>query len=1646
MKFSKRILSLVLSLLMVVTSVPAFVISAQAADTDKYLFAYFTGNEDVTTTSSENQAIRFAVSSDNRNFTVLNSGNPVIKQSKGTLNCRDPYIFLGQDGWYYVIATDMDSNSGNSWWGNSNSFVLWRSKDLINWQDETIINMSSVLGINVARAWAPQVIWDNNKGEYMIYFGLAENEGKGKYANYAKGNNTHMYYVHTSDLLDQSKYSTTAYPLVESAYTESSKDSIDGDITYADGKYYLFYKDEGSGTICVAASDVVTGPYNSNKTVLQDSTVTALEGCQVYQDNDGNYIFMADWYNNNGNFVVYNLGSSLAKVFAGNPATLNVEQYKITDTNVNSNCKPRHGSVLKITTQQYNDLLNAETFTTIVSATESGIGSVVGNVEENNGIDLSSNLLARYFVYDSTTDENSGNYDLSSVGSVQWQQEANAGRGAAYFTPDNYVYTSAASQMLSSVDASQGITISFYGNPDSGCSDKGRFFEFNDKGIKGTIVWDSTSQDTSYIQMYYNGAVEMANNRSSTGSWPGSSDQAFAGTSTLDQWKQYTVTIQNNSVTMYVNGVSQGTVQLGVNYSEIFNDIKANGYLLLGASGWPDVTYTGYMRDFRVYNKAVTADEAKKLYNQYSYDNNAFTAAELKELMTKCEQKFADISSTSAVYANMSDAYNAYVNANKFWDSYYYGQNTELAEQADSYALALDKALNRMTQWDYYTGNFQVTADYQASTDDTEYESTNTKYKNVVYASQINTSTYMFDKDTENKFAVRLMSPNAVMIYDGVTAPEVPIMAELSSYDSAWFNKANRLVTALYPVATGTTSDQGEIELTGRWYIEGSSSDYAGTPDIGWVFTKSNATGAGYNDTFANESNANNASSKRFSNTKIYIGNIATLADNYTFDDSGYKAFGNGLQWFCRYGNSSGDTTYTFTGTNDTLYFINYKAIRDAVSDAKNTYGSYIKNISEYKEGGLADLLTRIDGLTEVNPNNYNYAADIAGQVSACGSAIQKAVNEYNTVVVPTADSSGYQAFRDIFDANIDIYNKNVGNPNSVYSTSSVADYYNLCQAGMAVMRQPLASDYNSADSSKVGEIAAAITADPTQTVLNLKVDTSALSAKIESARGMSIFKGDVQEHTLQCWLNLNSLADDSEEIMNNNADAGRYASQSATAGGVNYQKINTAASSDGQTAINDAVTALQDYKHNEIIDEELQNFDSACQVASTIPVSSYDSEYRDQTINVVNGLHDVVYMSVEEATGTYGLVIPEGFEGEIVNTVDNLDDKTRQILNKLGELENQYADYNVTITQNDSSPVTTPEKYGTSIKLPLQSVPGVWEIVSSAGTTNIPVPADKEAVITVESDITATFTPNVIGSDTLDYQINVYDKFNKLTNVVYVSGEQSEEQILSVLSDNGIKAKTIPFYTFGGWSISINEAAKTYTVKPKYVYDTNVTYKVYVNGELQGKYNYDSPVVVSVSEGQGVPYGWVNRTAEGKYQIVSYSDSYKFYACADCDLYPLYKEDDGGYGKYYVNSINEENLLTFEKVDGNILPKGYTGMTEEEHLNFKLYNEYPFIYVDGTKQVEDNKYRVYAKFTEGATKYMAFGVIVTYKGVEGKFNASNKTDSNQFMFTITINGTLNQEEINFKPYINHRFEYRGESIDAFYYDEENLIVSKEEV
>ena len=128
-----------------------------------YVFCYFVGNE------VDEQTIHLAVSTDGYNFEALNDNKPIIKQTKGTGCVRDPYILGGKDengkDCYFIIATDMNALEG---WTSNHALITWKSYDLINWTDETVIDIRQFEGFETTtRAWAPQAIWDEKEQKYM---------------------------------------------------------------------------------------------------------------------------------------------------------------------------------------------------------------------------------------------------------------------------------------------------------------------------------------------------------------------------------------------------------------------------------------------------------------------------------------------------------------------------------------------------------------------------------------------------------------------------------------------------------------------------------------------------------------------------------------------------------------------------------------------------------------------------------------------------------------------------------------------------------------------------------------------------------------------------------------------------------------------------------------------------------------------------------------------------------------------------------------------------------------------------------------------------------------------------------------------------------------------------------------------------------------------------------------------------------------------------------------------------------------------------------------------------------------------------------------------------------------------------------------
>ena len=291
----------------------------------KYLFCYFTGN------LPEEEAVHFAVSEDGYNFTALNNNEPVIKQTLSKKCCRDPFIFRDNEGIFHIIATDMRSEDG---WANNNSMVVWDSDDLVTWGNERIIDFSLFPETKSAnRVWAPQVMFDKEKGEYMIYW---------SHNNADDDLDTVIWFAYTKDF----KTLTTSPALLFKP--KSNMAGIDGDIIEKDGKFYLFEADEAKNAVCYAISEHLSGPYSepqNNKVSVAD---TALEGHCTYKIlGTDKYVLISDQFRAGGYFM--------------QESTDLINFKKVESHNFSLNhLRPRHGSVMHITDEEYNILKTSE--------------------------------------------------------------------------------------------------------------------------------------------------------------------------------------------------------------------------------------------------------------------------------------------------------------------------------------------------------------------------------------------------------------------------------------------------------------------------------------------------------------------------------------------------------------------------------------------------------------------------------------------------------------------------------------------------------------------------------------------------------------------------------------------------------------------------------------------------------------------------------------------------------------------------------------------------------------------------------------------------------------------------------------------------------------------------------------------------------------------------------------------------------------------------------------------------------------------------------------------------------------------------------------------------------------------------------------
>lgn len=331
--------------LLIVLSMPAFAQRLSEKDMSAYLLVYFT---------DETHSLHFAVSRDGYTFTDVNNGKPIIAgdtiaEQKGI---RDPYILRGKDGWFYMAMTDLhiyakqkglrdtqwERDGKEFGWGNNKGFVLMRSKDLIHWSHTRLRVDTAFAGwTNIGCAWAPELIWDEDKDKMMIYFTLRFGNGLSK-----------LFYAY----LNKEFTALETEPQLLFQYPKHNKAFIDGDITKVGNKYHLFYvAHDGVPGIKQAVSNHINSGYIYDSTWV-DPEPTSCEAPNVWKRiGEEKWVLMYDIYGINP----HNFGFSETTDFKNFKHLGHFNEGVMKTTNFTS---PKHGSVIHLTKTEADRLVN----------------------------------------------------------------------------------------------------------------------------------------------------------------------------------------------------------------------------------------------------------------------------------------------------------------------------------------------------------------------------------------------------------------------------------------------------------------------------------------------------------------------------------------------------------------------------------------------------------------------------------------------------------------------------------------------------------------------------------------------------------------------------------------------------------------------------------------------------------------------------------------------------------------------------------------------------------------------------------------------------------------------------------------------------------------------------------------------------------------------------------------------------------------------------------------------------------------------------------------------------------------------------------------------------------------------------------------
>jgi hypothetical protein len=318
-----------------------------------YLFVHFVGES-----TPDGEKIYFAVSQGDTilAWQVLNGGRPVLWSDLGERGLRDPFIIRSAAGdRFYLLATDLkvygEGDFERAQVRGSTSLMVWESEDLVTWSDQRMVRVSSD---EAGNTWAPEAVWSEELGEYVVYWASNLYPGTAPEDRRRADSYNRMMYATTRD------FATFSEPQVWIDVPRApGYGTIDSTVIRHDGVWHRFTKDERPDVMQVfqeRSPDLLrptTGAIGSSWELVAerigDGELSHGEGPTIFRSNaEARWYLFQDWppYGGGQGYVPFettDLDSGRWTPAAG----------AVLPTSA------RHGTVLPITQAEHDRLLAA---------------------------------------------------------------------------------------------------------------------------------------------------------------------------------------------------------------------------------------------------------------------------------------------------------------------------------------------------------------------------------------------------------------------------------------------------------------------------------------------------------------------------------------------------------------------------------------------------------------------------------------------------------------------------------------------------------------------------------------------------------------------------------------------------------------------------------------------------------------------------------------------------------------------------------------------------------------------------------------------------------------------------------------------------------------------------------------------------------------------------------------------------------------------------------------------------------------------------------------------------------------------------------------------------------------------------------------